>query len=271
MTATRAAHMPPLARLSRLVSSVPRFLLVAALVGASAVFIASPEIDISVSRHFFDGEGFPATGDAVLRLIRSAGIHLTAFIIVASLAAVAFAAVSGRMTSPRPSRALFVLSVYLAGPGLAVNAILKEVWGRARPRELIEFGGDGVFSPVWIVAGSCVGNCSFSSGEAASAAALLSLLVLVPKSDRKTLGLGLFTVALVLSVNRIAFGGHFLSDVVVSWLLVLLIAVCLFPLFSGARGEAIDRVVLGSRARAAAWWRGVRWAAAAGRLRRRSG
>ena len=44
---------------------------------------------------------------------------------------------------------LFLFLGLLVGPGLVVNGILKDHWGRARPAEIIEFGGTAHFSPAF--------------------------------------------------------------------------------------------------------------------------
>ena len=43
---------------------------------------------------------------------------------------------------------VIVLTIAL-GPGLLVNGILKDYWGRPRPAEISNFGGDKEFRPVW--------------------------------------------------------------------------------------------------------------------------
>ena len=52
---------------------------------------------------------------------------------------------------------------------------------------------------------------------------MVSLLFVIRESWRLPVGIVLVPLMIVFSVNRIAFGGHFLSDVLLSWLLVLLI------------------------------------------------
>nr|WP_246753814.1 glycosyltransferase [Jiella flava] len=166
---------------------------------------------------------------------------MTALVVVASLAAI----IAALVTRPprfllRPSQGLFILAVYAIGPGLIVNSILKNTFGRVRPRNVAEFGGHLDFTPIWHLGGQCVGNCSFSSGEAASAAAILALVFIAPRSERPIVALGLGTIAGLVSINRIAAGGHFLSDVLMSWILVLATIVILRPLLLGERGAAID-------------------------------
>ena len=74
-----------------------------------------------------------------------------------------------------PRATLFVLATFALGPWLLVNGVLKEFWGRARPRALLEFGGRSTFSPAWWISDRCNRNCSFASGEAASAFCMVAL------------------------------------------------------------------------------------------------
>ena len=61
------------------------------------------------------------------------------------------------------------------GPGLVVNGILKEHWGRARPRDVTQFGGDRRFTPALVIADQCERNCSFSAGHPSAGFALAAL------------------------------------------------------------------------------------------------
>jgi hypothetical protein len=75
---------------------------------------------------------------------------------------------------------------------------------------------------------------------------LLSLAVLVPPQWRKTAAKWLVAFAVLVSLNRIAFGGHFLSDVVLAWGFTLLVMAIVYryvlerplPWFENARIEA---------------------------------
>ena len=55
------------------------------------------------------------------------------------------------------------------GAGLVVNGILKDDFGRARPRDIEAFGGSSQFTPAFVVSHECDRNCSFSSGDGAGA------------------------------------------------------------------------------------------------------
>ena len=121
-----------------------------------------------------------------------------------------------------PRASLFLLSTLALGPGLLVNLILKDHWGRPRPMMVDVFGGDAPYVEVWRITDYCAPNCSFVAGEGSSAIWLTGLALVVPPRWRLTTALVTGVYALLLSLNRIAFGGHFLSDVLLSWGLTLL-------------------------------------------------
>ena len=51
--------------------------------------------------------------------------------------------------------------------GVIVNFILKGLWGRARPEDVIQYGGTQTFTPWFQFSDACMNNCSFVSGDAA--------------------------------------------------------------------------------------------------------
>lgn len=129
----------------------------------------------------------------------------------------------------------FVLLLYLAGPGLMVNGLIKRTFGRARPVEIELFGGEGPFSAAWEVSGYCPYACSFVSGEVSAATALLVGLGIGSMwfSGRpmartfRALTLGALVMLLLTVVQRLGSGRHFLSDVIFAALLTLAVGAAL--------------------------------------------
>lgn len=112
---------------------------------------------------------------------------------------------------------VFLLLALVVGPGLIANAGLKDHWGRARPREVHEFGGPETFSPALIPQKEEEGNGSFVAGDGAFGSYLHSIAYLVPLSptprrSRRTFW-GLVALGGVFGYVRIAMGAHFFSDV----------------------------------------------------------
>jgi lipid A 4'-phosphatase len=211
----------------------------------SLVFVLVPGLDLAVSRLFYDPETrFPGRESALLEAVRNAGLLVEwgfGIAVVAPLAAKFVLPTMRLLVKPRAT--LFVLATLGIGPWLIVNGILKAFWGRARPRTLLDFGGDAVFSPVWWLSDQCQRNCSFVSGEAASAFWPFALVFLVRKEWRSAVAAATLAFAVVVSFTRIAMGAHFLSDVLIGWLITLCVMIALARLVLAGLPSGFDDAV----------------------------
>lgn len=122
-------------------------------------------------------------------------------------------------------RAYLLLLLLLAiGPGLLVNSIFKENWGRSRPKHVIEFGGHLPFLKVW-ERGEPGASKSFPSGHASIGFYLIApYFVLRRRRKKLAAGFLLFGTAYgaLMGLGRLAQGGHFPSDVIWAWGMVYL-------------------------------------------------
>jgi lipid A 4'-phosphatase len=195
-----------------------------AVVSSSWFFYIFPGVDVSVSRWFYDAaEGFVLANSSQLRALRSSATWIMRGVVLLALFQVARHAWTGRMAGQGARRWLWLLSCLVVGPGLLVNGLLKEHWGRPRPRATDVFGGEAPFQKVWVITDWCDRNCSFVSGEASTAAWLVAAALMAPRQIRTAVTTLAAIYAFAISINRIAFGGHYLSDVVLAWLLCALV------------------------------------------------
>ena len=193
---------------------------------AAGVFLIWPQLDLAVTHAFFDAHGtfygttfFGRTLRAVLRL---ASYTIFAAFVLAYVSARLYA----RKRLVPTGRNLAFLAVTLAlGPGLLVNGIIKEHSHRPRPFQTQEFGGPWEFRPFGRFDGECVTDCSFISGETSTAAWSLAPALLTPPPWRAAFIGASLLFTLVMGVERVAYGGHYLSDVtfgaLINWLSVL--------------------------------------------------
>jgi len=119
-------------------------------------------------------------------------------------------------------RVLYLLFVLIVGAGLIVNAGLKDNFGRARPRDVEEFGGTKLFTPAYVISSECRTNCSFSSGDAAGG--FFSIALAMALSRRRAVLAAAVGIGALVSFARVASGAHFLSDTVVSFFIMLAVA-----------------------------------------------
>jgi len=137
----------------------------------------------------------------------------------------------------------FVFLLMIVGPGLFVNAVFKEYWGRPRPREIVQFDGGRAYVPP-LVMGEFVSSRkyekmlessrggvewdilrnlyalkgrynSFPNGHASVGFFMMFPYFLYRRSNRTAamtwLGAGTF-YGILMGVGRMAQGGHFASD-----------------------------------------------------------
>ena len=64
------------------------------------------------------------------------------------------------------------------------NVLLKEHWGRPRPIDVTQFGGNEHFVPWWDPRGDCTSNCSFVSGDVTGAFWTVAPAALAPAQWR---------------------------------------------------------------------------------------
>ena len=197
----------------------------------TAISLLGFNVDLFIASLFYD----PATKDFLAgknshyALLRDHGA-------IAMLTCAAFVGLAVR-TSPRwrlpnvPGRAAMFLTLsLLLGPGLLVNVILKDHWGRPRPGSVVELGGTQNYVQWWNWRGTCPANCSFASGEAAAAAWMFGPAMLAPPHWRAAAMAGAAAFTVAMSVLRVAAGGHFLTDVVFGALLALVALLAVYKL-----------------------------------------
>lgn len=207
---------------------------------ALIVFLIWPQIDLRTTGLFYvEGTGFPAQSSAALSMLRHGIWNLSiSLALVAIIGSVSYALLRHDLFGVPGGKWQFIALLYILGPGILVNAILKNYWGRARPDQIVDFGGSALFSPAWVMTDQCARNCSFVSGEGSGAAALLigGLVILQALRDRLNgrvlwaTQMFLVTAALTAAALRVVLGRHFLSDTVFAALLVALIALLLWPI-----------------------------------------
>ena len=194
------------------------FIILAVLgVATGVVFAADPALDLEVAAYFRDVAARPQVAwlFPIITVVRDLGplvILATIGPASASLAVKAFRPKGRTLVSSRG--ALFLILSLVIGPGLLVNGVLKEGWGRARPGMVTEFGGDYAFTPWWDPRGTCDSNCSFVSGETSAAVWMTAPAMLAPPPWRAAALGAALVYGVAMAMTRLLAGGHFLSDVI---------------------------------------------------------
>jgi lipid A 4'-phosphatase len=188
-----------------------KLLFLGGVVVAGLLFWAFPGIDLWATGLFWrQDKGFYARDFLPFHLVHEGMPYLTAVIGVGLIAFALWASWQRRGRRV----AIYLLLSLIVGPGLVVNTALKDNWGRARPSQVMEFGGTKSFTPAPLPAGQCSKNCSFVAGDPAMGFWFLSLAFLLPPPRRWLAEAGAVALGAFFGLARIAQGGHFLSDVI---------------------------------------------------------
>jgi membrane-associated PAP2 superfamily phosphatase len=187
-------------------------LAVAIVIGG--LFAVYPELDLAISRVFHSELGFTLSADRTLVLVRRYAMVLVALLALPAFLAIPIKLIWPRWRMwPRPRAVIFLIATLALAPGLLANVVLKDNWGRTRPIFVTEFGGPGPFLPWWDPRGECRDNCSFVGGEAAGAFWMLAPAALAPPQWRPFAYATAVAFGAGVGLVRIAFGGHFFTDV----------------------------------------------------------
>jgi membrane-associated phospholipid phosphatase len=87
----------------------------------------------------------------------------------------------------------------------------------------MQFNGSEPFVPWWDPRGTCGRNCSFFSGEGATAFWTYAPAALAPPQWRPLAYTAATAFGVVTSGLRMAFGGHFFTDVTIAGLVTFLV------------------------------------------------
>jgi lipid A 4'-phosphatase len=206
-------------------------LIVALAVAAAAglVFGLYPELDLRVARYFYefaDGNRnmFALRLSPPLMLARDAGLWIGTLLVAPAVGALAIKLMFPRRKLLMSGRAILFLTATLAlGPGLLVNVLLKDHWGRPRPIDVTQFGGNEHFVAWWDPRGDCEKNCAFVSGDVSGAVWTIAPAALAPPQWRAVAYGAALTLGLGMAAVRVMAGGHFVSDVIFAGVFTFLI------------------------------------------------
>lgn len=188
-------------------------------------------LDLTIAEFFFEpdaagGGHWLGDGSGMVNFFYHAVSVLVVLTSLGALLVLAYCARRGCRSEVHSSAVLVLLSLII-GAGLIVNSLLKEHWGRPRPKQTIEFSGSMPYQPPVLIASSS--GHSFPSGHVAASFSLLAVLPFFPGSvrNRRLLGVAIVGFGAGVAYARMAAGGHYFTDVlwgaVLAWLVVELL------------------------------------------------
>lgn len=204
---------------TRLQTARPFIILIGLGVAYAALFLLRPDLDLTLHRHLYHN-GFYLKPEAWVQFFYKLVPWIARSVVVGTLAVLIWYGIKYRSLN---RAALFLLLSLAIGPGLVVNTVFKDNWGRARPSQIVEFGGTKQFTPPLVITNQCARNCSFVSGHASVAFFLAAFAFLFTGWKRTAIYSGAVIFGLWMGFIRMAMGGHFFSDVIFSGIFTLLV------------------------------------------------
>jgi len=206
----------------------PELLILLGLMLVTTLLFWLTDVDIQTAAWFYHadnpGEHWPEKQYWLWRVLFVSASPLILTAVVLTLLTVLLSFLKP-ILKPYRRPALYILLVIAIGPGLIVNVLFKNHWGRPRPVHIQEFSGEHQYIPPLQIGHSP--DKSFVCGHCSVAYSGFALYFLAKR--RKWLYLGLtLGFALMMGYSRMAAGGHFLSDVLWSGYLVFLTAYLLY-------------------------------------------
>ena len=205
----------------------PAWLLLSACV---LLFLAWPDLDLLVTRYFFDplNQEFPANALPWVKWVYDETPVINQWLGLLMLLTLLLDKLRPGLPglSARRSMIAWLLVVFL-GLGLVIDWGLKDHFGRPHPYQTHVFTGDQDFVPAFYYRPLCELNCSFVSGHAAGGFVWMAWGMWGARRRRHVWLLSGIAAGGFIGAVRIMQGGHFLSDVVFSGWVIWLSMQCI--------------------------------------------
>ena len=221
---------------------------------AGVVFGFYPDIDLRIARHFYEVEDASHNMFAFriyppLMMARNIGLWIGTVLVAPAVVTLLTKLILPRRKSFMSGRAVvFLIGTMVLAPGLLVNVLLKDHWGRPRPIDVTQFGGNDQFVAWWDPRGNCPSNCAFVSGDVSGAFWTIAPAALAPPQWRPLAYGAALALGAGMAAIRVMAGAHFPSDVIFAGVFTFLIVWIVYALIyrwprTRFSDEDVDRAI----------------------------
>lgn len=189
----------------------------------------TPWLDLSFERLFDRGPPVHFPAQPFYDFMFDFGSFPAFFVAGTSALTLFLSYVSPKWKHWRKPAMLLVLTVTV-GAGFIVHTVLKDHWGRPRPRQVLEFGGAQEFRPFykpnfW---NQPEPSKSFPCGHCTMGFYFFTLAIVCKRAKFQILSnlsmAAAWVIGLLMGLARMAQGGHFFSDILMCALIMWLVA-----------------------------------------------
>jgi lipid A 4'-phosphatase len=198
-------------------------------IAAGVVFGLYPDFDLRVARYFYAVEDahhnmFAFRIYPPAMMARNLGLWVGSVLVAPAALALLVKLILPRRKLFIPGRAVvFLIGTMILAPGLLVNVLLKDHWGRPRPIDVTQFGGNDQFVAWWDPRGNCPSNCAFVSGDVSGAFWTIAPAALAPPQWRALAYGAAVALGTGMAAIRVMAGAHFPSDVIFAGVFTFLV------------------------------------------------
>jgi membrane-associated PAP2 superfamily phosphatase len=203
---------------------------------AGVAFGLYPDLDLRIARHFYAVEDashnlFAFRIYPPVMLARNLGLWIGTALVAPAVIALLVKLILPRRKLFIPGRAVvFLIGTMILAPGLLVNVLLKDHWGRPRPIDVTQFGGNDPFVAWWDPRGNCPSNCAFVSGDVSGAFWTIAPAALAPPQWRALAYGAALALGAGMAAIRVMAGAHFPSDVIFAGVFTFLVIWAVYAL-----------------------------------------
>lgn len=206
----------------------------------------TPYLDMAIARYFYANSTDPVSHfmtDPIFEYLNSYPLIPGQILLILSAVVLLFSYLFSSFRFWREP-AMVVFFTIAIGAGLIVHVFLKDQWGRPRPRQVEEFGGQQAFRPYYKpnFFNQPEPSKSFPCGHCTMGFCFFAVALLGVRYRKKWLAYSAFALAIVLGaalgLARMALGAHFFSDVLMSALLMWLTALAFDTTMYGQNDRA---------------------------------
>lgn len=213
----------------------PDFFLPLLILLLGTVFFWFSDIDMQIQRFFYHADsGWWLAEHSLVQFIYHYGNIPALLLVFGAIILLGLSYGSAKYVKWRKI-GLFIVLCLAIGPGLIVNTVLKDNWGRPRPRNLSEFGGKYQYEKILSIDPESDGK-SFPCGHATMGYFLFVPWFVFRASTvrKRKFAIAFLWIGIVYGIGigivRIIQGGHFASDVLWAGPVVYLSAAFIFYL-----------------------------------------
>ncbi len=189
----------------------------------------SPYIDMPLERAFYNYDTLKFTDTNLTDFIYDHGVNPGQVAGVASIIAFLLSYTRSKWKPWRKPALMLILTMAI-GAGFITHTVLKDNWGRPRPKQVIEFGGKQEFRPVYKpnFLHQPEPSKSFPCGHCTMGFFFFALIFMGKRLHKPWVtytGIVVsITLGTALAVTRMAEGGHFLTDTIAAAVIMWLTA-----------------------------------------------